>query len=203
MSTKVITAECVDAIPHGGTLPVPAGAVVTPLARDVAAERHVTLQHQTTPPRATATAGNGTLEATVRQILSRVLAESGATTTDPTQPRVKVARFAEAELEPFGHPGPGPDQQVRALDVVTSRDGSPMGAGYLSLTEGSFPWTLDYDEVQIVLEGELHLGGDGDGVVGRPGDVLFVPKGSSITFGTPTWAKFVYVTFPADWAEQT
>ena len=38
--------------------------------------------------------------------------------------------------------------------------------------------------------------------IGRPGDVFYVPKGSSITFGTPSWAKFVYVTFPANWEEQ-
>ena len=28
---------------------------------------------------------------------------------------------------------------------------------------------------------------------------MYVPKGSSITFGTPSWTRFVYVTFPADW----
>ena len=72
----------------------------------------------------------------------------------------------------------------------------------MTLTAGSFPWTLNYDEVQIVLEGELHIGTP-DGVrVGRPGDVLYVPKGSTITFSTPTWAKFVYVTYPADWESQ-
>lgn len=70
----------------------------------------------------------------------------------------------------------------------------------MSLTAGEFPWTLTYDEVQVVLEGELHIGTQTGTKVGRPGDVLYVPKGSAITFGTPSWAKFVYVTFPADWA---
>jgi ethanolamine utilization protein EutQ len=35
--------------------------------------------------------------------------------------------------------------------------------------------------------------------IGRPGDVIAVPKGSSITFGTPSWARFLYVTYPVDW----
>ncbi|HEY0775154.1 MAG TPA: hypothetical protein VGD51_13780 [Nocardioidaceae bacterium] len=26
-----------------------------------------------------------------------------------------------------------------------------------------------------------------------------MPKGSSITFGTPSWTRFLYVTYPADW----
>ena len=35
--------------------------------------------------------------------------------------------------------------------------------------------------------------------VAKAGDIMYVPKGSKITFGTPSWTKFVYVTFPADW----
>jgi len=32
-----------------------------------------------------------------------------------------------------------------------------------------------------------------------PGDVIYIPKGSSITFGTPNWTRFVYVVFPVNW----
>jgi ethanolamine utilization protein EutQ len=88
---------------------------------------------------------------------------------------------------------------VRTRDVVTGEHGVPMAAGLMSLREGSFPWTLDYDEVEYVLEGELHLTCGDQVVVARPGDVVAVPRGSSITFGTPSWARFLYVTYPADW----
>ncbi len=90
---------------------------------------------------------------------------------------------------------------VRSRDVVTAEHGMPMAAGVMSLREGSFPWTLDYDEVQYVLEGELHITRGHERVIGRPGDVIAVPKGSSITFGTPSWARFLYVTYPADWGD--
>ena len=113
----------------------------------------------------------------------------------------KLARIGESRLDPFPYPGPPPGMQVATGDVVTDADGAPMAAGYMTITQGSFPWTLNYDEVQIVFEGELHLGGDAGGKIGRPGDILYVPKGSRITFGTPTWAKFVYVTFPANWED--
>ena len=88
---------------------------------------------------------------------------------------------------------------MRTGDVVTSDDGSPMAAGYMTLTEGSFPWEFSYDEIQIVLEGELHIGTPEGTRIATPGDIMYVPKGSRITFGTPSWTKFVYVTFPADW----
>lgn len=152
---------------------LPAGAVVTPLARDTAAELGVTL-----------------LPAAVT---------SQATPPVPRGPMVKHVDARAVTLQRFGHRGPEPGQDVFCGDVVTADDGSPMAAGFLTLTRGCFPWTLTYDEVEYVVEGELHIGVGDRTVVGRPGDVLFVPKGTSITFGTPSWAKFLYVTFPADW----
>ena len=84
-------------------------------------------------------------------------------------------------------------------DVLSSADGLPMAVGVMSLREGSFPWTLDYDEVQYVIEGVLHVTTADQAIVAHPGDVVAVPKGSSITFGTPSWTRFLYVTYPADW----
>ena len=112
---------------------------------------------------------------------------------------VHVAGAATLPLDPFPFPGPPREMDVRTRDVVTSADGLPMAAGLMSLREGAFPWTLEYDEVEYVLEGELHIGCGEERVVGRPGDVIAVPRGSSITFATPSWARFLYVTYPADW----
>lgn len=103
------------------------------------------------------------------------------------------------ELGPFPAELHRPEMDVRLRDVVTAKDGLPMAAGVMSLRKGSFPWTLDYDEVEYVIEGELHITTDGQKAIGRPGDVIAVPKGSAITFGTPSWARFLYVTYPADW----
>lgn len=89
------------------------------------------------------------------------------------------------ELAPFPVDLGRPEMDVRSRDVVTSEHGIPMPAGVLSLREGSFAWTLDYD-VQYILEGELHITPDREQVIGRPGDAIAVPKGSSITFSTPT-----------------
>jgi ethanolamine utilization protein EutQ len=194
---------------EGSVLEIPAGAVVTPLARDVAAEIGVCIKvnpgieqvRSVAAAPEPGGAGADDLSEKIRAIVTAMVgADSGPAT--PTKPKpVKLAKQADATLEPFGYPGPGPDQQVLCGDVITAADG-PLAVGYLTLTKGSFPWTLSYDEVQIVLEGELHIGTEQGVRVGKPGDVLYVPKGSSITFGTPSWAKFVYVTFPADWEAQ-
>lgn len=104
-------------------------------------------------------------------------------------------------MEPFPFQGPAAGMDVRLRDVVTHEHGSPMAAGLMSLRHGSFPWTLTYDEIEYVIEGELHIGTSEGTVVGRPGDLIWIPKGTAITFGTPSWAKFLYVTYPAQWAE--
>ena len=94
------------------------------------------------------------------------------------------------------------DHQVGLADVVTSADKSTMAAGFMAWKECFFPWTLNYDEVDIVLEGELHIRSAGQAVVARAGDVIFIPKGSSIEFGTPSTVRFFYVTYPADYLAQ-
>jgi ethanolamine utilization protein EutQ len=111
-----------------------------------------------------------------------------------------VPGVATMPLGPFPVDLHRPEMDVRLSDVAGAAQGLPMAAGVMSLREGCFPWDLDYDEVEYVIEGELHITTADQRVVGRPGDVIAVPKGSSITFGTPSWAKFLYVTYPADWS---
>lgn len=114
-------------------------------------------------------------------------------------PPLKVVRGIGVILEQFGEGLALPGTDVRLKDVLTAQDGSPLAAGFMALERGEFPWMLTYDEVDIVLEGELVITRGREVVRGGPGDVIFIPKGSSITFGTPSHTRFVYVAFPANW----
>jgi ethanolamine utilization protein EutQ len=186
---RTFTSEDVRRVAESGasTLVVGAHDRLTPLARDLARDRGVTVVVQEATADRSEPPGQSTgwLSGPPRR---------------PSAPRlVHVAGVATLPLQPFPADIGRPAMDVRLRDVVTGADGMPMAAGVLSLREGSFPWHLDYDEIEYVLEGELHITCNGQLVVGRPGDVIAVPKGSSITFGTPSWAKFLYVTYPADW----
>lgn len=104
---------------------------------------------------------------------------------------VRLGNFAAA----------GANRHVGVADLVTGADGSPMTAGIMSWArDDSFEWTLDYDEIDLVLEGVLQIRIDGRTLEGRPGDVFYIPKGSRIVFGTPGRTRVFYVTYPADWA---
>jgi ethanolamine utilization protein EutQ len=181
---RLITAEDVRAAAGAGarTLAIDEGAIVTPLARDEARDRGVVftlVPAGEVSPTATSVSGMGGRSRPVLRVETRGL-----------------------QLDPFPFPVP-PQMDVRLRDVVTAADGSPVAAGVMSLREGSFPWELTYDEVQLVLEGELHLGTDEGTIVGHPGDLLYVPKGTRLTFGTPSWTRFLYVTYPAEWGGAT
>jgi ethanolamine utilization protein EutQ len=117
-------------------------------------------------------------------------------------PPLKVVRMANVQVEPFLQGKTTPGTNVWLKDVVVTQDRSPMGAGYMSLDKGEMQWTLTYDEIDIVLEGELVITRGSEQVRGKSGDVIYIPRGSSITFGTPSWTRFVYVVFPVNWNEK-
>jgi ethanolamine utilization protein EutQ len=116
-------------------------------------------------------------------------------------PPLKVVRMANVQMEQFLEGRTTPGTNVWLKDVIVTQDRSPMGAGFMSLDKGEMQWTLTYDEIDVVLEGELVITRGSEQVRGKTGDVIYIPKGSSITFGTPNWTRFVYVVFPVNWNE--
>ena len=140
----------------------------------------------------------------------KVIRETGSTAgfkkdsppVRPDLPPLKVVGMSNVQVEPFLEGKTTPGTNVWLKDVVVTQDLSPMGAGYMSLDKGEMQWTLTYDEIDIVLEGELVITRGSEQVRGKTGDVIYIPKGSSITFGTPSWTRFVSVVFPVNWNEK-
>jgi ethanolamine utilization protein EutQ (cupin superfamily) len=73
-------------------------------------------------------------------------------------------------------------------DVVGSGDPkAPIACGLFRLEAGKpLVYTYTYDDTKIVLEGRIDFSDGTQKVKGEPGDVLFFPKGSTITFSTDT-----------------
>ena len=136
----------------------------------------------------------------VANALGQAVSSEAETGARAQSRRVLHVDGRHVSMEPFPFNIRRPEMDVRLADVITSRDGSPMAAGFMTLHKGQFPWTLNYDEIEYVIEGELHIITEDETIIGLPGDVIFIPKGSRIQFATPSWAKFLYVTHPADWS---
>ena len=95
------------------------------------------------------------------------------------------------------------NNNVYITDMFTVEESPRLGCGLMELDNTDFPWTLNYDEMDVVLEGTLVIKNpDGSTVEAKQGEVIFIPKGSSIVFSTPFYTKFLYIVYPADWQNQ-
>lgn len=92
--------------------------------------------------------------------------------------------------------------KVFIKDVITLEESPRLGCGIMEMEDTSWAWTLKYDEIDYVIDGTLEIDINGRKVVGNKGDIILIPKNSSINFTVPNYARFMYVTYPANWSEQ-
>jgi len=91
---------------------------------------------------------------------------------------------------------------VYTKDLFTLEESPRLGCGIMEMKETTFDWTLNYDEIDYVIEGTLDIIIDGRKVSASAGELILIPKGSSIKFSVKDYARFIYVTYPADWEAQ-
>ena len=95
-----------------------------------------------------------------------------------------------------------PRDRVWTHDLLTLSQSPRLGAGLMVMENTTFPWHLTYDEIDYVIEGTLTVHTQSGSVTAGPGQVIFIPNGSQIQFSAPEYARFLYVTYPADWQNQ-
>ena len=95
-----------------------------------------------------------------------------------------------------------PWHKVYTHDLFSLQESPRLGCGVMEMEKTTFPWTLQYDEIDYVIEGFLTICYGDTTVTAGPGELILIPKGSSIQFSVPDKARFLYVTYPADWQAQ-
>lgn len=139
------------------------------------------------------------IESLVRKILLEELAGKGS------PKRVSKAGVASISLpsldvRPEDRLDTGnPEHQVYTRDLLTLEESPRLGLGLMTMDKTTFPWHLDYDEVDYVIEGRLDVISGDEVMSAGPGEIIFIPKGSDIQFSVKDKARFIYVTYPADW----
>lgn len=111
----------------------------------------------------------------------------------------QIVRCQNVEFDVFDTGIPGAN--VYYKELIGSADSPNISCGFLKIIQSSFPWQLCYDEMDIVLEGELSLTINGVLHKAKAGDVVYVPKGSDVIWGADEYVKLFYVTYPSNWAE--
>lgn len=114
-----------------------------------------------------------------------------------TKSKPRLARFDEMSFAPRFEYG----DQASAAPFCGEADGVELGAGYGRMTNARFPWTIRYDEVLLVVEGELTVHMDGGSVTAGPKDLIFLPAGTALEYEAES-ALIFYAIHPADWASR-
>jgi ethanolamine utilization protein EutQ len=146
--------------------------------------------------------GNITIDPeALKAVIAKVILENKKQTEKPIceNPIAMKIEGDKVVMEPFPEAPAG--TKVGMTDVITEREGN-LGAGFMTFEKSEMPWTLSYDEVDYVVEGEFTIKTGGKLYTMRPGDVFHIPKGTSVVFGSPSFCKVFYVVYPANWLSQ-
>lgn len=111
-----------------------------------------------------------------------------------------VRKFAisDASLER----SPGQDGDIFVGNLVDQRHGGPITIGFGRYAPNqNLEETMSVDDVMIVLEGKLSVTSAGDTITAGPGEIVYMPKGETVTIRShEEGALTAYVTYP-HWQE--
>ncbi|MFF2322907.1 cupin domain-containing protein [Agrobacterium sp. NPDC058088] len=109
---------------------------------------------------------------------------------------MNVQRFSISDAKLAKSPGQNAEIYVRNL--VDENHGGSITIGYGRYEPGqSLAETLAVDDTMIILEGSLSVSTSDGTVTAGPGDIVYMPKGQSVTITTQgDGALTAYVTYP-------
>ena len=120
------------------------------------------------------------LERLVRQIINEKINCCG----------VKVVKIPEIPVRECDRLDTGnPSHKVYTRDVFDLDESPRLGCGIMEMTDTTFDCTLS-------------INCNGKTITANAGEVILIPKGSSIQFSVSGFSRFLYVTYPADWQQK-
>ena len=91
-------------------------------------------------------------------------------------------------------------EQADVVEVTGTGDGTVLGTGFARFTNAEIPWTVKYDEVLLVLEGNVTVRTPEGDLQAGPRDCIWLPKNTELTYFSDSALVF-YTIHPANWSE--
>ncbi len=125
------------------------------------------------------------LEKLVREVVAKHLTGDADTIQKTVDEKsgVLAVKTASVKPEPFDTGKAG--DEVYLTDVLNLKESPRLGCGVMEMKKTVFDWTLNYDEVDYVIDGTLEIIIDGRKIVGNKGDIILIPKNTAIQFSVP------------------
>jgi ethanolamine utilization protein EutQ len=109
---------------------------------------------------------------------------------------VRLRRFDELEFVPRFEYG----DMAESVELCGLTDGTRLGTGFARMKNAHIPWTIQYDEVLILLEGELHVHTRAKIHKLSVHDSLWLPAGTELVYEADS-ALVAYAIYPSNWHE--
>lgn len=82
--------------------------------------------------------------------------------------------------------GPVPvAEKALVAEAIRCGDDVKLSGGYMEWQKAAFSRTVEFPEIGIVIEGELHLEVGGKTLVAKAGDMVYLPQGAQVVYSTP------------------
>ena len=130
------------------------------------------------------------LEKLIREILQQQMCNCGVRA-------VKVPTIPVRDCDKLDTGNP--NHKVYTRDLFTLDESPRLGCGIMEMTDTTFNWTLNYDEIDYVIDGTLSVICNGVKTTANKGELILIPKNSTIQFSVDGFSRFLYVTYPANW----
>ncbi|MCP3923277.1 MAG: DUF861 domain-containing protein [Desulfobacterales bacterium] len=145
-------------------------------------------------------------EKMLEELIRKVVAESLSGGTDgivkDVDKKSGVISIKTSTVKPEKFDTGKEGDEVYLKDVLNLEESPRLGCGIMEMNKSAFDWTLKYDEIDYIIDGTLEIIIDGRKITGNKGDIILIPKNTAINFSVPEFARFMYVTYPADWESQ-
>ena len=92
-------------------------------------------------------------------------------------------------------------EMAEVTEVVGAGDGTELGTGFGRFINADIPWTVKYDEVLLVLEGEVEIATPQGVITAGPRDCVWLPTGTELRYRAEHALVFYAIT-PVNWAER-
>lgn len=129
------------------------------------------------------------LERLVRSAVAARLEGSGPPAAKDGPPLVSHADgvcFISGARLLEGGSGPVPvAEKALVAEAIRCGDDVKLAGGYMEWQKAAFNRTVEFPEIGIVIEGELHLAVGGKTLVAKPGDMVYFPQGAQVAYSTP------------------
>ncbi len=116
----------------------------------------------------------------------------------PEKTPAKVTRFADLSFTPRFEYG----EMAQVTEVTSHTIGTRLGSGFGRFSNAEIPWTVQYDEVLLVLEGSLTVRTNEGDLTAGPKDTIWLPTGTELTYAAESALVF-YAIEPSNWAEES